>query len=69
MLEIHMVNTETVVCLIPEEDAVRACTINPAQALGVQAEVGSIEPGKIADFIVCNVDYSGRKVYLAGKKQ
>ena len=54
---------------ILEEDAVRACTINPAQALGVQAEVGSIEPGKIADFIVCNVDYSGRKVYLAGKKQ
>ena len=52
---------------VPEEAAVRACTINPACALGVQAEVGSIAPGKQADFVVCSPDYAKKRVYLAGK--
>lgn len=54
---------------VPEEDVIRACTINPATALGVQSEVGTIEPGKMADFLICNADYSEKQVYLAGKKQ
>ena len=52
---------------VTEEAAIRACTINPASALGVQGEVGSIAPGKIADFIVCSPDYAKKRVYLAGK--
>ena len=52
---------------VSEEAAVRACTINPACALGVQAEVGSIAPGKQADFVVCSPDYAKKRVYLAGK--
>lgn len=52
---------------IPEEDAVRACTYNPACALGAQSEVGSITTGKQADFIVCHADYSEPKVFLAGQ--
>ena len=52
---------------IPEEAAIRACTINPASALGVQGEVGSISPGKIADFVVCSPDFAKKRVYLAGK--
>ena len=52
---------------IPEEAAVRACTINPAAALGVQGQVGSIAPGKRADFVVCSPDYAKKRVYLAGK--
>ena len=52
---------------VKEEDVIRACTYNPACALGVQREVGSIAPGKIADFIVCTPDYAKKKVYLAGK--
>ncbi len=53
---------------IPEEDAVRACTANPARALGVQGTVGSIAPGKLADFVVCRGDYTGKRVFLAGKE-
>jgi N-acetylglucosamine-6-phosphate deacetylase len=53
---------------IPEEEAIRAATYNPAKAIGVTDVVGSIEEGKVADFIVCNADYTGRRVFLAGKE-
>ena len=53
---------------IPEEEAIRAATWNPAKALGVQAEVGSIAPGKLADFVICSPDYSGKRVFLGGKE-
>ncbi len=53
---------------IPEEEAVRAATYNPAKALGVQDKVGSIAEGKYADFIVCAPDYSEKRVFLGGKE-
>ena len=51
---------------VKEEDAVRAASYNPACAIGADKEVGSIETGKIADFVVCNADYTGKRVFLAG---
>lgn len=53
---------------IPEEDAIRAASWNPACAIGAENEVGSIEEGKCADFLVCSPDYSKMQVYLAGKE-
>ena len=53
---------------IREEDVIRACTYNPACALGVQAEVGTIATGKQADFIICTSDYTQKRVFLAGKE-
>ena len=53
---------------IPEEDAVRAATWNPACAISAEKEVGSIAEGKVADFIVCNGDYTEKRVFLAGKE-
>ncbi len=53
---------------IPEEEAVRAATYNPAKAIGADGIVGSIEPGKRADFLVCSPDYSSKRVFLAGKE-
>ena len=53
---------------ISEEEAVRAATYNPACAIGAEAEVGSIAPGKQADFLVCTSDYRSRRVFLAGKE-
>ena len=79
-----LVGTETIACSasnlwtclknvldwgIPEEEAIRAATYNPACALGVQAEVGSIEPGKCADFLVIEPGYAGKRVFLAGREQ
>ena len=53
---------------IKEEDAVCAATWNPACAISAQKEVGSIAEGKVADFIVCNSDYTEKRVFLAGKE-
>ena len=53
---------------VKEEDAVRAASYNPACAIGADKEVGSIETGKVADFVVCNADYTAKRVFLAGKE-
>lgn len=53
---------------VREEDAIRAATWNPACAIRAQQEVGSIAPGKAADFIVTNADYSAKRVFLAGRE-
>ncbi|MDY3780887.1 MAG: N-acetylglucosamine-6-phosphate deacetylase [Candidatus Faecousia sp.] len=53
---------------VKEEDAVRAATYNPACAIGADKEVGTIETGKAADFLVCAPDYSSMQVYLGGEK-
>ncbi len=53
---------------IDEADAVRAASYNPACSLGVQDQVGSIATGKLADFIVCRSDYSGRRVFMGGQE-
>ncbi len=53
---------------IREEDAIRAATWNPACAIGAEHQVGSIAPGKRADFLICNTDYSAKRVFLGGKE-
>lgn len=53
---------------IPEADAVRAATANPAAAAGINRWVGSISTGKFADFIVCRPDYTSPRIFLAGKE-
>lgn len=53
---------------IPEENAVRAASYNPACAIGAQEKVGSIATGKIADFLICSPDYTNRRVFLAGQE-
>ncbi len=53
---------------IREEDAVRAATYNPACALGVEDQVGSIEEGKLADFLVLRNNYEDMQVFIGGEK-
>ena len=53
---------------IAPEDAVRAASWNPACALGLEAEIGSIAPGKAADFVVCDADWGRKEVYIDGEK-
>ena len=52
---------------IPLESAVRAATENPARALGVFDERGSIAPGKIADAVILDRDLNVVNVVLRGK--
>ena len=53
---------------IPEEDAIRAATYNPACSLWAQDKIGSIETGKLADFVITNGDYSEKRVFIGGKE-
>lgn len=52
---------------IPEEEAVRAATYNPSCAIGAETQVGSIEKGKVADFIVYDEKYNISSVCIKGK--
>ena len=78
-----LVGTETIACSasnlwtclrntiswgIPEEEAVRAASYNPAKALGAQDQIGSIETGKYADFVITDADYSQKRVFIGGKE-
>ena len=60
--------TNAILFGIPEADAIRAATYNPACALGVQDKVGSIHTGLHADFIICRSDYTGKRIFLGGQE-
>lgn len=58
---------------LPEEEALRALTIYPAEIFGVEEQLGSIEAGKIANLIVANDSLFKEKtkikyVFVDGKK-
>ena len=53
---------------IPEEEAVRAASYNPAKALGAEDKIGSIQTGKYADFVITNADYTQKRVFIGGKE-
>lgn len=54
MLLLHRA-TERDVSVLDAQRCVRIATLGGAEALGVQADVGSLEPGKFADFIAVDV--------------
>ena len=57
---------------MPEEEALKAITINAAEIIGVQDRVGSLEPGKDADVVIFSghpFDYCtvAEKVFVDGE--
>ena len=78
-----LVGTETIACSasnmwaclrnviswnVPEEEAVRAASYNPAKALGAHDKIGSIETGKYADFVITDANYETKRVFIGGKE-
>ena len=53
---------------IPLTDAVRASSENPARALGVYGDCGTLSAGAFADIILADKDLNIRTVVLRGKK-
>ena len=53
---------------IPEEDAIRAATLHPAQVICAADKIGSIAAGKLADFVVCDNEFNVNSVYIGGRK-
>ncbi len=41
---------------VPSIEIIRAATLNPASAVGVVADLGSIEVGKLADLVLLDED-------------
>ena len=52
---------------IAKEDAVRAATLNPAVAVGLENECGSLLPGRKADILIADRDFTLREVIKYGK--
>lgn len=52
---------------IPEKQAIKSVSINPAKVIGADSFTGSIEPGKNADLVILSEDYSDiYNVYIKG---
>jgi imidazolonepropionase-like amidohydrolase len=57
----------------PPDDALKAVTIVPAQALGVDWRIGSLEEGKDADILLMDGDLFDpqahiKSIFIAGEK-
>ena len=55
--------------LVPVNYAINACTLNPANCLGIADRKGSIRVGKDADIVVLDDDYSVIQTYCMGQPQ
>lgn len=52
---------------IPLESAIKCAAVNPAKAIGIYDEYGSITPGKIANIVLLNEDLDIISVILKGR--
>lgn len=64
----HCVRTMHRSAGVPLPEAVRMATLTPARILGIDADVGSLEVGKRADFVVLDTELNVRQVYVGGKR-
>lgn len=53
---------------IPLESAVKCAAENPAKQIGIFDQVGSITPGKFANFVLLDKDLNTVSVFVKGKK-
>ncbi|CAM3581722.1 N-acetylglucosamine-6-phosphate deacetylase [Hydrogenibacillus schlegelii] len=52
---------------IPLVEAVRAATLNPARALGLDGERGALLPGRLADVVLLDASFAVRMVWVRGR--
>jgi N-acetylglucosamine-6-phosphate deacetylase len=64
----HCVRTFHRLTGAPLPEVVRMATLTPARILGVDANHGSLEPGKAADLVVLDAELTVRQVYVGGTR-
>lgn len=52
---------------VPKEEAVRAATRNPAEAVGLEAECGVLQPGRRADILIADGNFALLEVIKSGR--
>ena len=52
---------------VPEEKAILSATLIPARSIKADKEIGSIDVGKRADFVILDLNYNIENVYIDGK--
>ena len=53
---------------VPLEAAVTAATLTPAKVIGRDGELGSLDPGKCADFVLLDAGLAIRAVFIDGRQ-
>ena len=64
----HMVRTFRELTGAPLPEVVRMASLTPARILGIDARLGSLEGGKIADLLVLDEDFRVERVFLQGRE-
>ena len=64
----HMVRTFRELTGAPLPEVVRMASLTPARVLGIDARVGSLEAGKIADLLVLDEGLRVERVFLQGRE-
>ena len=54
-------------CGVSNSFALYTATLGNAKIAGLDAEIGSIAPGKCADFVICDADLNRKAVYIDGE--
>ncbi len=53
---------------IPLAEALTACTLTPARAIGVEADYGSLDTGKVANVVLVDDDLRIHAIFLRGER-
>ena len=64
----HMVKTMHRRADVPLHEAVRMASLTPAERLGIDGEVGSLERGKRADVLILSRQLRVKRVYIQGQR-
>ena len=65
---IRMVKTLSTLAELDMPAVFRTVSYNPARIIKMENEIGSLEKGKYADFIIFDDEYSLDSVYISGEK-